>query len=229
MNLATPRITPTKWTRDGHAPADLIVACVCYGPKYPDEYVLKLQSAVARNLTLPHEFICLSDRVIDGVTCQPLHMVADSWWHKVQLFSRDTFRPGARVLYLDLDVVITGSIDHLACQIMDAPLAMIFNFGPNRVHCAHNSSVMLWTAGDPRVAAIYDLFTSDVPRKLHGDQCWIWRVLQDDIANWDRRSILSYKYDCRGRAPADDCAVVVFHGDPKPALVRQPWVQQHWR
>lgn len=139
----------------------------------------------------------------------------------------DLFPAGTPVLYLDLDVVITGSIDALAFQRTEEPLTMIFNFGPNRSHCAHNSSVMKWTAGDPRVGAIYSLFTNDVMKKLHGDQCWIWRVLRDKVANWPQKMIKSYKYDCRGRDP-NGAAVVVFHGDPKPHQCKEDWVRKNW-
>ena len=212
-------------------PQDLIVACVCWGNKYPDEYVKKLKRAVEKHLHWPHQFVCLSDRVIDGVTCLPLHMSGEIWWNKVQLFSQDSFPAGARILYLDLDVVVVGDLASIAAQRFDEPLAMIYNFGPNRGHCAHNSSVMLWTHGDRRVASIYDLYTNDVPKKLHGDQCWIWRVLRDDIANFPRDYIASYKYDVRplgGKLPMGS-RVIIFHGDPKPDQVAESWVRENWQ
>ena len=230
MNLATPPITPTHWTEIGEMPEDLIVACVCWGNKYPDSYVQKLKRAVERNLHWPHEFVCLSDREIDGVKCKPLFMAEESWWHKVQLFAPSMFREGARVLYLDLDLVLVNDIATLAAMEFEQPLAMIFNFGPNRRHAAHNSSVMVWTAGDERVYDIFNLFTSDVPKRLHGDQCWIWRVLKDDIANFPREYIVSYKYDVRplGDKLPMGSRVVVFHGDPKPDDLNAVWVKANW-
>ena len=219
------------WTELGdEMPEDLIVACVCWGNKYPDSYVKKLQRAVERNLHWPHEFICLSDRKIEGVRTKPLIMAEEIWWNKVQLFMPQMFRPGARVLYLDLDVVVVGDLASLAAMKFDEPLAMIFNFGPNRSHCAHNSSVMLWTAEDPRVNEISAKFTSEVPRHLHGDQCWIWRVLREEVANFPQDYIKSFKYDVRplgGKLPMGS-RVIVFHGDPKPDDLNEVWVRANW-
>jgi hypothetical protein len=207
----------------------LIVACVFWGDKYKPEYVQRLKRAVERNLHVPHRFICLSDVKIDGVDCIPVFAKKwDGWWQKVSLFMPGLFPSGSRVLYFDLDVIITGDITILARQWFPQPIAMIFNFGPNRGHCAHNSSVMMWSAGDPRVEVIYNYFTADVMKALHGDQCWIWRVLREDIANWPQEFIKSYKYDCRGKPFNGRTRVVVFHGDPKPHQVSEEWARQNW-
>ena len=229
-------------------PEDLIVCCMNFGTKYHDDYVRRLRNAVAKNLKLKHEFFCLSDHIVDGVDtiALPERILPSSkfegWWVKPWLFSRDAFQgveplrrsfpAGARVLYLDLDVVITGDLEILVKQWAADPLTMIFNFGPNRPHCAHNSSVMLWTAGDLRLFPIWELYEADADRimkTLHGDQCWIWRVLRNDIANFPRDYISSYKYDCRpNKKPDPQARVVVFHGDPKPHQCREDWIRDHW-
>jgi hypothetical protein len=204
--------------------------CVYWGIKYDTNYVVRLKNMVERNLSVPHRFVCLSDVHIGGIDCIPVFASGwDGWWQKVSLFMPNLFPAGARILYLDLDVVITGDLSTLARQWAPQPLTMIYNFGPNRGHAAHNSSVMMWSAGDPRVHPIHDLFTPDVMRALHGDQCWIWRVLRENIANWPRHFIKSYKYDCRGGQVDGQTRIVVFHGDPKPHRCREQWVTENWR
>jgi len=237
IDLKTPPITPTRWSiyRD-HPPGNrpLVVTCVFYGTKYKVEYVHKLKSAVERNLSVPIRFVCLSDREIDGVETVPLPTLdkkREGWWQKVWLFYPGLFEDGDRVLYFDLDVVITGDLDYLAHQWAPEPLIMIYNFGPNRGHCAHNSSVMLWSANDERLNPIFTQYANDsdkIMNALHGDQCWIWRVLRDNVANWPRDLIDSYKYDCRGKKQNPLSRVVVFHGDPKPDQCREPWVIANW-
>lgn len=230
INLRTPLITPTRFTTTIDTTiGGLIVACVFWGDKYDIKYVQRLKLMVERNLSVPHRFICLSDKDIEGIDCIPIFATKwEGWWQKVALFTPQLFPSGTKVLYLDLDVIITGSIDVLAYQRTECPLAMIYNFGPNRSHCAHNSSVMQWTSGDPRLNGIHDFFTEDVMRKLHGDQCWIWRVLRDNIANWPMEYIKSYKYDCRGKTLDDSIRIVVFHGDPKPHQINEAWAALHW-
>lgn len=81
---------------------------------YDATWVEKLQNAVKRNLSIPHEFICLSDV---EVPCKriPLEHTSNvkspGWWAKMQLFKPGLF--DGPVLYLDLDTVITGNLDEL--------------------------------------------------------------------------------------------------------------------
>jgi hypothetical protein len=215
----------------------LDVVCVFFGTKYSVDYVYKLQDAVTRNLVIPHSFICLSDRDIPDVYCEPLATLPaipknqEGWWHKVSLFQPNRFYQGNRILYLDLDVVITGELDTLAKQWAPPPLTMIYNFGPNRHHAAHNSSVMLWTAGDIRLNKIWVEFNRDPQRVmtgLHGDQCWIWRCLRENIANFPQYLISSYKYDIRQKLDQPKSPVVVFHGSPKPHQCTEEWIRQNW-
>ena len=229
INLTTPSLVePTFTILHERAPARLVVTCVYWGDKYPVEYVHKLKAMVEKRLHIEHDFICLSDRDIEGINTKRLEMKVEGWWNKISLFMPWSFPYGARILYLDLDVVVTGDLNTLIYQWTDKALTMIYNFGPNRSHAAHNSSVMMWTHGDSRVVDIYVQFNSKVASALHGDQCWIWRVLKDDIANWPKELIQSYKYDCRGKNINPMTRVVIFHGDPKPHEVKDNFVLQNW-
>ena len=230
MNLAKPKYPQHRFAKKGINPFELIVVCVFWGDKYPVEYVHKLRSMVARNMpTQRHRFVCLSDVDIPGVDCIPVFANSwRGWWQKVALFTPRLFPGGTRILYLDLDIVITRPIDDLVQMWGDDPLIMIKNFKSGYGHAAHNSSVMMWVAGDPRVAAIHDLFSADVMDKLHGDQCWIWRVLQDQITNWPLDLIQSYKCDCQNFVGVNT-NIVVFHGDPKPHECQVEWVKHHWK
>jgi lipopolysaccharide biosynthesis glycosyltransferase len=245
VDLRTPPLTVPKWSITRFDPPEkLVVACVCYGKKYPDKYVHKLKKSVEFYLGLEEDFkikefsfVCLSDREIEGVETIPLPRGSEAenfegWWHKINLFHPKIFPEGARVLYLDLDVVVTGDLTGLTLQWTGEPLTMVYNFGPNRSHCAHNSSVMLWTAGDERILPVWLEFqnrSGEIMRSLHGDQCWIWRALRENIANFPRDFIASYKYDVRGKpGPDGQVRVVVFHGNPKPESCREPWIVKNW-
>lgn len=235
IDMKTPPISKRVYATVGpHPCGQLFVVCVCHGLKYGDTYVRRLRDTVARHLPEPHTFVCLSDRRFKGIDTLPLHDMGplkEGWWYKVQLFQPNLFPPGARILYLDLDVVVTGKLDKLVSMQSEQPLTMVHNFGPNWRHCMHNSSVMLWRAGDKRVDGIYNLWTPDVAKHLHGDQCWMWRVLREQIANFPQKYIQSYKYDVRPKQnePSNDARVVVFHGEPKPEQVAHlPFVRENW-
>ena len=139
--------------------------------------------------------------------------------------------PAGWTLYLDLDVVITGALTPIIRSVAEQPLIMVENFSPNKAHCAHNSSVMLFNTADKRITALYRSFEAEAARAithLHGDQCAIWRILRDDIANFDARHIVSYKYHCRARGLPKEAKVVIFHGKPDPHEVQDEWVRQCW-
>ncbi|GAH56014.1 unnamed protein product, partial [marine sediment metagenome] len=47
----------------------ITVCCLKVGDKYSSEYVNKLYSMVERNLTVEHDFICITDNP-EGVNCK---------------------------------------------------------------------------------------------------------------------------------------------------------------
>ena len=94
----------------------ITVACVRTGTKYSIGYVLKLAAMCARHLSQTHRFVCLTDRPgdfsgIETVDVSPTGL--RGWWAKMALFDF-TARSSDRVLYLDLDMVVCGSLDPLA-------------------------------------------------------------------------------------------------------------------
>lgn len=86
----------------------MTVACVLRsGGDFTAEYVRRLKAGVDANLS-GHRFVCLSD--VD-VPCDRVALETrwPGWWSKIELF-----RLTGRVLYLDLDTVITGSLQEIA-------------------------------------------------------------------------------------------------------------------
>lgn len=232
IDLKTPDLLePPPRVTVGTPPEKLIVVCVWWGTLYPVEYVEKLKNSVKRNLSIPHEFVCITDNEVpEGVTKikPPLSDANKGWWQKVGLFHSDLFPSDSRILYLDLDVVIVGSLDNIASA--QEPFCMIENYGPNKAHAAHNSSVMVWTPNE-KTHRIYNNFSPDIMTHLHGDQCAIWRVLRDDIWDFSQNWIVSYKYEKipQWKHADDDTAIIVFHGQPKPADVIDQKIKDNWK
>jgi hypothetical protein len=107
---------------------------------------------------------------------------------------------------------------------------MIENFGPNAHRAAFNSSAIMWNPS-PDSDKIYLSFESKVAETLHGDQCWIWRVLGDNIKAFRRDLIDSYKYSKRPQwnRTTPSTSVLVFHGKPDPHEVDDPLIKKSWR
>ena len=209
----------------------LTVWCVCWGDKYDDYYVQRLQRSVSENLTLPHRFVCLTDRQIDGVETHPQVEDWPGWWQKISLF-----KPGVcdeYNLYLDLDVVVTSSLDDMVGRYRDSNFAAANNWAVSG-HGGIQSSVMLWKGGlGCHAEWIYRFFDPAIahwppinrPPILWGDQEHMTILRDQGKLNHtpiDPPLIRSYKYHCRDGLPTD-CRVVVFHGEPKPRSVTADW------
>lgn len=238
MNLAAPKYTGPTWAqplppalaaRRDVTPA---VVCVYWGDKYDVSYVRRLAAAVRACAQRPVDVFCVSDdeRVEQWCTRIPSPVAFEGWWQKIGLFDRSVAAVlGVRpVLALDVDVVLRPAFDVLYdYEIPQDGLVMCENFGPNKPHCAHNSSAMMWVGGT--CTSIAEDFRAEYMQRLHGDQCYIWRHHAARIDNWPREVICSYKYDVRGTHGVPAAArLVVFHGDPKPHECSEPWVRKYW-
>lgn len=186
----------------------LTVACVNHGDYLGrgEDYVRRLQSMVARNITQPYDFAVLQD---EGGNA--------GWWAKIELF-----RPGrftGRVLYLDLDSVVVGSLDTL---VEETGIIDLHEWGwPIHTLC---SSVMVWDGDEHR--EIFEQFDENVPKAFRGDQDWIthlggWWPLRPQLCR-------SYRYHCVNKPPPG-CVHVSMHGQPKPHEITSGWVPEVWQ
>lgn len=195
----------------------LTVCCVKWGKKYPVEYVTKLEAMVKRNLSVAHEFVCFTDDP-GSVKCKARKLPPglDGWWNKIYLFKRGLFE--GRVLFLDLDVVITGSLDELVsvqsrfCTISDWHLP------------GYNSSVFVMDKDSH--PEIWDDFDKTVMDVFNGDQDWITEKIRN-AAVFPSQWCVSYRSHAVPGIPKG-AKVVVFHGYPKPKDCPSEWIKEHW-
>lgn len=207
---------------------DLNVWCVCNGTKYTYADVRILRRMVGLNLSVPHQFWCLSDRDIPGVQCLVPREQWPGWWAKLALFHVEL----GPALYLDLDSVITGPLDRL----LSDELSMPANWGESG-HGGCQSSVMAWGRDYTHIAESFNpaLLKQDI-RHPHGrygntdywgDQGYLTALMGDPGAGRVRAMphVYSYRYHCADGPPAD-ASVICFHGIPKPADAGDEWVRK---
>jgi uncharacterized Rossmann fold enzyme len=207
------------------------VVSVRVGNKYGPEYVLHLHDMVVRHLDEEQAHWCVTDRpdeVPSGVTPIPHNPDLPGWWQKVALFDRERmpWKLGDKVLYLDLDICVTGRLEGL-------PFGIIKDW-----HWpTYNSSVMHWRHGEH--AAIWDRFDLSVidrPTDIlqgclpkgqinGGDQEWISQVSawQTFPPEW----FISYRNAVAW--PPEGSKAIIFHGEPKPSEVTDGWVPSVWK
>ena len=104
---------------DAQARRQANVVCMKWGDRYGPEWVNRLHAMVARNTSWSIRFVCFTDNsegIDAAIECQPLPEVEfdislGKYWPKLGLMQKDLGGLSGMTLFLDLDVVIIGSID----------------------------------------------------------------------------------------------------------------------
>lgn len=239
-----------------------------WGQRYSPIHLVKMQSMLARHLSLQHDIVCITDRPKDcpkGMrTFDIKHTIAPGDFkciRRMWLYAgpQPKGRPwpgdlGDRLLQLDIDMVITDSLDPL----VDRPEPFVIWKGDstirsNRPHgWAYNATCMLLTAGAR--AEVHATWAADRKgvEKAASDDGW-------DTATNSDQSVATYLlkdnppavwtqddgiYAYRGFAGPQGlkdtglpsgCRLVSFHGrsgartPASPELqARSPWIKEFW-
>jgi len=225
----------------------ITVACVYWGNKFSIDYVYRLKSMVERNTTRPHQFVCFSDRAIEGITTRILKPGFEGWWNKMQMFDTSHGLTN-RIVYFDLDTLITNNIDWL--MDYNGVFMGIEDLGCINSHQPHlknvlQTGVMAWEYYLNNVH--WDTFIQNfnLMEKYRGDG----ELLNQMIPSYNRDllqrlypgKLKSYKYQVYNEG-LRDTAIVCFHGRPSiiqamtetvktPMAVYEPqeWIKDYWK
>ncbi len=241
------------------------IVCIKWGTRYPADYVNRLWSMIKRNTARPTRLVCFTDDA-DGidpaVSVFPLpHIVLPEqvmWkpWRKVSLWQAPLADIEGDALFLDLDVVITGSLD------------VFFDYEPEKAFCIAenwsqigkgigNTSVYRWRVGTN--THIYNNFMRDgeaYVKKYRISQKYISGEVEE-MTYWPSSWSASFKHTLLPRWPLNffrvpvlpkDTRVVAFTGKPDPDEAEvgkwpttvwwkklykhvrvTPWITEHWR
>ncbi len=198
------------------------------GGVYNQDWVEKLWAGVSRHMPVNFRFVCLSD-VETGFDRIPLKHNWPGWWSKIEMF-----RPGVitgPTLYLDLDTVITGTLE----PFIDLPhdFAMLEGFHDDEMV----GSGVMWFK-DKAPEGIYERFIQGPERIMdhyqnvkqgayRGDQAFIFDTLDRKVDMISSPALRSYKMHCRNGLPAGT-SIVAFHGRPRPTEINPPWLLENW-
>lgn len=200
-----------------------------YKGEYRRECVYAIRNMVAKNLSVPHRFVSLSDDLGMDVRTIPLVHDWPGWWAKMELFRPGIFA-GGKVLYFDLDTFINKPIDRL----LDVPgnFVMLRDFMFQNVPA---SGVMMWHGDhhelyrDFRDNADYYMANHRSCGSI-GDQAVIGKHIKAPSFWQDHTPsgfFQSFKLSGR-RENLADVPVVCFHGKPKP-WDGGGWAEDHWK
>lgn len=224
----------------------LVVATWLWGEKYTPVYVERLYAGVKRNLKQPFRFMVMTERERKDGFSEGIerHAIKNPELTKVKgCFARlRMFDPAwqqardiaERLVCLDLDMVITGSLDVL----FDRPERLVVLKGANASNpCPYNCSVMMLRRGaHPELWRDFSLEgAKHIPQyQFPDDQGWIAHHAPN-AAGWHvGRSSGIYAFqkpgwpDGTAELPAD-ARIVAFPGWRDPSeFITVPWIRKHW-
>lgn len=213
--------------------------CIKAGSRYKADYVNRLYSMVSRHYHAQFDFYCYTDKpegIRPEVLTRPLYYAFDpAWWDKIWLFKPVAELANDYICALDLDLVITGSIDWLSFYRGSF-------CGLRHWHdpAAWNGSMWLLKPG--YLTEVWDDFIDDafaIMNRLYSDQEWLSEKIPDadDFETIAPGQVLGFrdhywkqKLTDGKRTFTDTGSIWVFHGLPKPHEVTStiPWVKENW-
>lgn len=241
------------------------VMCIKWGTAYGADYANTLYAMVARNTDRPLRFVCFTDdatglrKEIAALPLPPIDLPpSHQWkaWRKISLWQKDLADLTGDVLFIDLDVVVTGSID------------VFFDFKPEETYCVienwtqagqgiGNTSVFRLRVGAH--AEVYETLMADpagTVAQFRNSQTFCSRTITS-MVYWPAEWCVSFKHTLLPRWPLnfiqtaalpESARVICFTGYPNPDHARDgvwptsakwkqlykhvrptPWIAEHWR
>jgi hypothetical protein len=214
-----------------------IVTLLKSGPAWLPEYVYRLSRALERNLTIPYEFVCLTDVPLE-VNTLPLLPIPEidntnipKFWYKLQLFRKDLDLTHGCV-FLDLDTIIKSNIDYYIDAFQGHDFLMASSPYRGEISCSY----LMWWQGD--YSNIWDKFCEQSvhhwnthyhklnPGK-YGDQGFISDHVDHKLIQ-PTLNISDIVRVTRGES-SEISKLLVFAGKRKPwDMSQHPDVVKHW-
>lgn len=215
------------------------ILCMKWGTKYGPEYVNRLYAMVRRHLSGDFNFVCLTD---DGagirpeVQCLPippldLHLKPgqkDHAWKKLTTFEQDLHGLRGTALFIDLDVVIVGSLDAFFEHPGEFLIIHDYPRPWRRARITGNSSVYRFELGaHPDVLAYFRANMDKVQAEHRNEQEYLSAFMhaKGKLAYWPAAWCPSFKYHGIPTWPTnywtepfvpEGARIVIFHGECNP-------------
>lgn len=208
------------------------VVCVLRsGGDYSPYHVEKLRKQI-KVFCKDVRFICISDVPL---SCEHILLNSDwsGWYAKMEMCRPDI---EGDFLYLDLDMVVVGSLDDIFSVRHSTVLRDFYwNRYANKNYDSVCSALMYLKAEDR--AKVWQ-YWSEAPRDRQieagraGDQYIFEKILGAQADRWQDvlpGQVVSYKADMRDKAldkPPQNARIVCFHGKPRPWKAQDAWVHE---
>ena len=227
-----------------------------WGKAYAADYVNVLASAVRKNLSVDHRFVCFTDDTsgispeIETFPIPEMGLSPSSFrfgaWPKIALFKPELYGLSGRALFIDLDSMICGDLKPMFEYSGELTMVKEWNRPIDHLKLRKPirgaSMVIAFDIGS--LGYMYDQLTTNPqywPSKIRNDQRFIWHH-KKDAHFWPNEWVISFKRHLMRpplinrvlppKCPPQDTRILAFHGRPRPAELvpnqRQKW-GDFWR
>lgn len=186
-----------------------------FSSMYDESWVEKLYRGFRRNLTLPFEFICFTDR--ERAFAEPVTQYRITSKKPSYADCIEPYRLGRPMILVGLDTVVTGNVDHLARHCLESPMIAVPRdpFFPETV-C---NGVALVPEGHEWIWARH---------RGENDMDWIRSLARKEVIDdLYPGHVVSYKGHVMFEG-LGDARIVFFHGEQKAHQINEPWIREHW-
>ncbi|MEB2842912.1 glycosyl transferase [Rhizobiales bacterium RZME27] len=188
------------------------VICINWGTKYGAPFVNRLYAMVKRNITPPFTFTCFTDNragINEGILCEDLPPLGidklpektPGIWGKSRLWNKELGSLKGTVLFLDLDLMIVGSLDPFF-EVGDADDVFMARNQTTPFERLGQSSVLRFTVG--KLEPLFQKFNADpqgTADKYRYEQRFVTRNAPGGVKFFPRKSVLHFRQDCRWPFP----------------------------
>jgi hypothetical protein len=235
-----------------------------WGTAYGPEYVNILYSMVSRHTTRPFRFVCFTDnptdlrREVEALPLPPIDLPPRfQWtpWRKVSLWQKPLADLDGNVLFLDLDVVVTGNIDPFFDYRPNASFCVAENWTQAGSRIGNTSVFRLRAGHHPEIFQALQVGAAQVLSAYSNEQIFVSKNVPE-IVFWPADWCLSFKFNLLPRWPLNfiksatlpaSARIVCFMGHPKPVEARDGlwpvpwhkrvykhvrptrWIAEHWQ
>lgn len=220
------------------------IICINWGTKYGPRFINRLYAMVERNITPPFAFTCFTDStegVRAEVDCQPLPKIdfvmpknTKGKWPKARLWSERLGTLQGPVLFLDLDLVITGNLDEFFTYA--APDRVVLARNPAKpFERVGQTSVFRFPVG--KLLSLQKKFLADpqaVADEYRYEQRFVTRNAPGGVDLFPKRWVQHFRYQCMHPFPLNlfltprlpkNTKIVIFPGGVHPEhAIRGGWV-----
>ena len=216
------------------------IICMKWGSRYGPEFVNRLYSAIKRHTKKRTKLYCFTDDkkgINNNIICKPLpkiklpDQISFSPWRKISVWQYPLYNLKGDVLFLDLDLVITGNLDRF------------FDYKPGYYCVIENWTQIGQNIGNTscfripigKYKSIFDKFEKNSVKywkEFHIEQIYLSNQIKDQVF-WPIDWCKSFKHNLLPRWPfriwkpatlPSNTSIVAFTGKPDPDDV----INGHW-